>query len=112
MPNGIPDYKTMRKLAKRHMEDHEPDRWKKKHTDLLLVIVSVLVVDAGAILWLNFWLWDNTYELALSVAMVVLAFGMMFIGLYIYFYFGLRDMNFHWVDYYFENVHQKAEGVE
>ena len=122
MANDIPDYKTMKKLARRHMEDHEPERWKKQDLRLFWYIVPVIFITIGLALMLqithdvNVHEYEGTdyvQEYGLDGARILLlgSAGVLGIGLLL----GLmlvHEFNktpFNWVDYYFEKVHQDQD---
>jgi len=136
MVDGIPDYKTMRKLARRHMEDHEPDRYKKNEGSVvrtILLALAVVLCLFVALGYLNQALDEiypdddkyptfvEKYGLPATVAAAIIAFGVaiifacwtMIFGRKIDILEGCFTKN-NWVDYYFENVYQDQDqkGVE
>ena len=127
MVDGIPNHKTIKKLARRHLEDFEPKRWKKSQLRLLWFLVPVIFLVFGVVLMLNVAQDINHHEgdgidyveeYGVDGARIVAlgGAGILFIGLVgaLLVAEELSKDEINLVDYYFENVHQDQDekGVE
>ena len=132
MVDGIPDYKTMRKLARRHMEDHEPERWRKnknaKFVFFYLGLFSIILLMFSVMFFSSATneIYDDgeenvpfveRYGVPITIATSIIIGGIGFILLSWTIIIGKKiemgNLEFgtsNYVDYYLENVHQNDEG--
>jgi len=123
MVDQIPDHKTMKKLARRHMEDFEPERKKKIEIQFLWVLIPIIICLIGVVIVFHPAMdiaeyngnykfnYVDEYGVNGAQAIIIGGVGVMIIGVATLLIIGkeLDKSNVDWVDYYFENVYGRSD---